>query len=296
MHVPIISKDLEWIDMAKHHARESTAVLVTGCSTGVGRATALALLRAGFPTWASARRIEALADLKEAGCHVITLDVTDEDSRVDAVRAVEETHGVVGALVNNAGYEQSGPIEEVSLDMLRKQFETNVFGLVRMSQLVLPGMRAQEYGTIVNMGSGAGLMAFPGSGAYAMTKWALEALSDALRMEVSNFGVRVVLLEPGGILSTNYGPTAEASWPPTDGPYSAFRRNVLRARARWYGPGARGMSTPDDVARVVVKAITSERPRTRYKIGLVPRLMPLLYRTLPNRSWDAIWASQLPVS
>jgi NAD(P)-dependent dehydrogenase (short-subunit alcohol dehydrogenase family) len=139
-------------------------------------------------------------------------------------------------------------------------------------------------------------MSFPGSSAYSMTKWAIEALSDALRMEVKGFGIRVVLLEPGGISSTNYEMKAEASWPVIDGPYTAFRRKAQRARSRWYRPGARGMSTPDDVARVVVKAITSERPRARYKIGVLPRVMPLLYRVLPNRAWDAIWARQLPIS
>jgi NAD(P)-dependent dehydrogenase (short-subunit alcohol dehydrogenase family) len=275
---------------------QTASVLVTGCSSGVGRATALALARAGLPTWASARRIEALSDLEAAGCHIVALDVTDEQSRINAVTTMEKATGAVGALVNNAAYEQAGPIEEISLDMLRKQFETNVFGLVRLSQLVLPGMRERGHGTIVNMGSAAGLMSFPGSGAYAMTKWAIEALSDALRMEVKGFGIRVVLLEPGGISSTNYTTTADATWPAVDGPYVSFRQNAQRIRAQWYRPGAPGMSTPADVANVVVKAITSKRPRARYKIGILPRVIPWLYRTLPNRAWDAIWARQLPIN
>lgn len=274
---------------------DGPAVLITGCSSGVGHASALALANAGLPTWATARRIETLSDLEAAGCHVLALDVTDEESRINAVRTVENAHGAVGALVNNAAYEQAGPIEEISLEMLRRQFETNVFGLICMTQLVLPGMRRRGYGRIVNMGSAAGLASFPGSSAYSMTKWAIEALSDAMRMEVKGFGVRVVLLEPGGISSTNYEATASASWPVVDGPYAAFRRNAQRARSGWYRPGAPGMSTPEDVARVVVKAITSERPRARYKIGILPRVMPWMYRLLPNRTWDAIWARQLPM-
>jgi NADP-dependent 3-hydroxy acid dehydrogenase YdfG len=169
-------------------ARSSNAVLVTGCSSGIGRAAALALAGTGLPVWATARRADTLAGLEKAGCRVLELDVTDEQSRQRAVRAVAAEHGAVGTLVNNAGYAQAGPVEDVSLEMLRRQFETNVFGLIRMCQLALPGMRSQGSGTIVNIGSAAGLMGVPGTGAYAMTKWAVEALSDALRYETRPFG------------------------------------------------------------------------------------------------------------
>lgn len=182
--------------------RPSEAVLITGCSSGIGRAAALALARAGLPVWASARRVESLEDLRAAGCRTLPLDVTDAQSCQAAVRAVEAEHGAIGVLVNNAGYGQAGPVEEMTPEMLRRQFETNVFGLVRMCQLALPGMRAQHSGTIVNVGSAAGLMSAPGSAAYSMTKWSVEALSDALRFETRGFGVRVVLLEPGGVTST----------------------------------------------------------------------------------------------
>jgi NADP-dependent 3-hydroxy acid dehydrogenase YdfG len=277
-------------------APASSAVLVTGCSSGIGRATALALARAGLPTWASARRVDSLAGLQAAGCHLLQLDVTDEQSRQAAVRAVQAEHGAVGALVNNAGYAQAGPVEELTPEMLRRQFETNVFGLIRMCQLVLPGMRSQRAGTIVNIGSAAGLMSAPGSAAYAMTKWSVEALSDALRYETRGFGVRVVLLEPGGVLSTNFAATETSSWPATRGPYDAFRDNHHRRMTQWTREGARGLSAPDDVAKIVVKAITARTPRARYKIGIAPRLMPALYRALPARLWDAFWARQFPVT
>ena len=264
------------------------SVLITGCSSGIGHAIARAALTAGLPTYATARKPEAVADLAEAGAHVLALDVTDETSRRAAIAQVEAEHGAVGALINNAGYAQAGPVEEVSLDALRAQFETNVFGLIRLCQLALPGMRARGSGTIVNLGSAGGLMAFPGSSAYDMTKWSLEALSDALRAEVRRFGVRVVLLEPGGV-PTNFATVQADTWPDSStGPYAAFARNHHERMARYANEGAPGMSTPDKVAAVALKAVLAKNPRARYKIGLPPRIMPLLYRALPNRIWDAL--------
>ena len=266
----------------------SKAVLITGCSSGIGRAIARAALAAGLPTWATARKPETIADLAQAGARVLALDVTDETSRQQAVQHVVAEEGGIGALVNNAGYAQAGPVEEVPLDALRAQFETNVFGLVRLCQLVLSGMRARGGGTIVNLGSAGGLMAFPGSSAYDMTKWSLEALSDALRAEVRRFGVRVVLLEPGGV-PTNFATVQADTWPDSStGPYAAFARNHHDRMARHARPGARGMSTPDKVASVALRAIRARNPRARYKIGMPPRIMPPLYRALPNRTWDRL--------
>src|SRR5919202_5451914 len=175
----------------------SNAVLITGCSTGIGRATAERLAGNGHTVYATARKPESIADLEAKGCRTMALDVTDEESMSAAVRAVEEAEGAVGALVNNAGYSQSGAIEDVSMESVRKQFETNVFGLLRMCQLVLPGMRRAASGRIVNVSSMGGRLTFPGGGIYHATKHAVEALSDAMRFEVGGFGVDVVLIEPG---------------------------------------------------------------------------------------------------
>ena len=175
----------------------SKAVLITGCSTGIGRATAERLAAKGHTVYATARRPESIADLEAKGCRTLTLDVTDEASMQAAVKAVEEAEGAVGALVNNAGYSQSGAVESLDLDAVRAQFETNVFGLVRMCQLVLPGMRRQGFGRIVNISSIGGKLVFPGGGAYHGTKHAVEAFSDALRFEVKGFGVDVAIVEPG---------------------------------------------------------------------------------------------------
>jgi NAD(P)-dependent dehydrogenase (short-subunit alcohol dehydrogenase family) len=278
------------------HQREHTqaggndapAVLITGCSSGIGRATALAAVRAGLPTWATARRPETLDDLAAAGCRILRLDVLDEQSRVDAVQAVEAVHGAVGALVNNAGYSQIGPVEEVPLAEVRRQFETNVFGLMRMCQLVLPGMRARHQGTIVNLGSAAGLVVPPASGAYSMTKYALEALCDALRLEVGHQGVRVALIEPGAVrsdfMATGWAtmPTAAAE----DNPYETYKANLAAMVERTHRPGARGVLDADVVAQTVIKAITSRRPKPRYPIGSQARLAPIVRRIAGDRLWD----------
>jgi len=271
------------------------AVLVTGCSSGIGRATALALARAGLPTWASARRTETLGELASAGCHTVELDVTSEESRINAIRTVEAEHGTVGALVNNAGYAQIGPMETVSLQSLQRQFDTNVFGLVRLCQLVLPGMRAQHHGSIVNIGSAAGLVTPPASGAYSMTKYSLEALSDALRLEVASFGVRVVLIEPGAVRS-EFITTGQQTMPTTadDDPYQTFKANLAAMIQRTHRPGARGILDSADVARVVVRAVTANKPKTRYRIGSQARLVPRVRHLLGDRLWDSMMTRLVP--
>ncbi|GAA2901286.1 oxidoreductase [Nonomuraea rubra] len=272
-------------------------MLVTGCSSGIGRATALTLARAGLPTWATARRPETIEDLAGAGCRILPLDVTDEDSCAQAVEAVEKEHGAVGALVNNAGYTQVGAVEELTLEQYRRQFETNVLGGIRLTQLVLPGMRAQRSGTVVYLGSGAGLVAPPASSAYAMTKFALEALSDALRLEVTGFGVRVVLLEPGAVrtrlMDTGWDLQARTD---SGSPYATFMANVRAMTDRAHRPEARNVLDAQAVADVIVRAITSRRPRTRYPIGSGTRLAPLLRRLLGDRGWDRLMGRLVPFS
>src|SRR5918995_1872868 len=214
----------------------SKAVLITGCSTGIGRATAEHLACSGHTVYATARRPESIDDLKAAGCKTLALDVSDEGSMSAAVAAVEEAEGAVGALVNNAGYSQSGALETIPLDDVRRQFETNVFGLLRMCQLVLPGMRREGRGRIVNLSSMGGKLTFPGGGIYHATKHAVEALSDAMRFEVRGFGVDVVVIEPG-LIRTSFGDAAVASVPTEDGPYAEFNQAVAAATARVYdGP------------------------------------------------------------
>jgi NADP-dependent 3-hydroxy acid dehydrogenase YdfG len=275
-------------------AEDNTPVLITGCSTGIGRATAQRLAQRGLTVYATARRLESIEDLKDAGCRTLALDVTDENSMRAAVAAVEEADGSVGALVNNAGYSQSGAVETVPMDELRRQFETNVFGLVRMCQLVLPGMRKAGRGRIVNLSSMGGKVVFPGGGAYHGTKFAVEAISDALRFEVRGFGVHVSIIEPG-LIKTSFGETAVGSVPHQEGPYAKFNTAVAAATAGAYD-GAFGKlgGGPDAVAKAIEKAITAKRPRTRYPVTASARLFMGQHALLPDRAWDRVVGTSFP--
>jgi NAD(P)-dependent dehydrogenase (short-subunit alcohol dehydrogenase family) len=276
----------------------SRTVLVTGCSSGIGHATAARLAGRGWTVYATARRPETLAGLVAAGCRTLALDVTDEASMGAAVATVEREAGGVEVLVNNAGYSQGGALEEVPLDQLRRQFETNVFGLLRMAQLVLPGMRARRSGRIVNVGSMGGRLTFPGGGAYHATKYAVEALSDALRFEVAGFGVGVVLIEPG-LIRTEFGTTAVASLeglPEGAGPYSTFTSAVAATTTGAYA-GLMGRvlgAGPEAVARVIERAASARRPRARYVVTVGARVMIGLHAALPDRAFDAVLARQFP--
>jgi NAD(P)-dependent dehydrogenase (short-subunit alcohol dehydrogenase family) len=279
-------------------AEVSRTVLVTGCSSGIGRATAERLVGSGWQVYATARRPESLADLAERGCRTLALDVTDEESMGAAVATVEEAEGAVGVLVNNAGYSQSGALETLSMERLRSQFETNVFGLVRMCQLVLGGMRRQGWGRIVNVSSMGGRLTFPGGGAYHATKHAVEALSDALRFEVRGFGIDVVVIEPG-LIRTRFGETAAGSIAESvessDDPYAEFNAAVGAATAGIYeGPMARLGGGPETVGRMIERAISARRPKTRYKVTPSARLALAQRRLLPDRAWDAVIRSQFP--
>jgi NAD(P)-dependent dehydrogenase (short-subunit alcohol dehydrogenase family) len=272
----------------------SKAVLITGCSTGIGRATAEHLAGRGMTVYATARRTESIEDLGRLGCRTLALDVTDEESMRTAVAAVEQAEGAVGALVNNAGYSQSGAVETVPLDEVRRQFETNVFGLLRMCQLVLPGMRRQRHGRIVNLSSMGGKLTFPGGGIYHATKHAVEALSDAMRFEVSGFGVHVSVIEPG-LIKTNFAETAVGSVSHEDGPYAEFNTAVSAATAGAYdGPLGRLGGGPEAVAKAIEKAIVSKRPRTRYPVTASARLLLAQKALLPDRAWDAVVGSTFP--
>ena len=273
----------------------SRAVLVTGCSSGIGRATAERLASRGWTVYASARRLEAIAGLEHAGCRLLQLDVTDDESMRAAVEKVEQDDGAVGVLVNNAGYSQSGAVESVSLDDARRQLETNVFGLVRLTQLVLPGMRRQGWGRVVNVSSMGGRLTFPGGGWYHASKHAVEALSDALRFEVEGFGIDVVVIEPG-LIRTGFAEAAVGSIEQDEGPYAHFNAAVGAATAGAYESGlARTLGGgPDSVAKTIQRAVSARRPRTRYRVTPSAGLFISLRRLLPDRAWDAVVGRTYP--
>jgi NAD(P)-dependent dehydrogenase (short-subunit alcohol dehydrogenase family) len=264
-------------------------ILITGCSSGIGRATVLHLAGRGHTVYATARRVETLADLASAGATALPLDVTDEESMAAAVRAVEQAHGSVGVLVNNAGYGQLGPIEEVPLEHVRRQFETNVIGLVRMTQLALPGMRRAGTGRIVNIGSLAGRLTFPLGGHYCASKHAVESISDALRVEVAQFGIHVSLIEPGHFKSDFIKVAGRLLTSQVDistSPYAAGREAFRKALADTRR--ARMVRDPVIVARAVEHAATATRPRRRYVVPGSARGMLLMRALMPDWAWDAM--------
>jgi len=277
----------------------SRAVLITGCSSGIGRATALRLAKSGWTVYATARRPETIADLKDAGCQTLALDVTDEGSMRSAVDAVEQAEGAVGVLVNNAGYSQSGAIETVPLEAVRRQFETNVFGLVRLTQMVLPQMRSRRFGKIVNLGSVGGRVVFPGGGQYHATKHALEAISDALRFELRGFGIDVILLEPG-LITTEFGEAATASMTgitsSQDDPYARFNATVgAVTKGAYDSPMIRLIGAgPERIAKVIERSITRRRPPARITITPSAKIPIALRRVLTDRAWDAAMRRQFP--
>ena len=275
----------------------SRAVLITGCSSGIGRATALLLHREGLPVYASARDTDALAPLAQLGIKTLRLDVTDEESASAAVKQIAEEHGAVGALVNNAGTGVHGAVEDVPLDTARALFETNLFGAVRLTQLVLPGMREQGAGRIVFLSSVLGRFSPPGGGLYQATKHAVEAYGDALRLEVAQFGVRVALIEPATV-RTRFFETAMMQF--AGRPGSAYQHfyDELAAWAIEVHEGkstaGRYAATPEQVAQAIRRAVLAESPKARYPVGTLARGALGMRRLLPDAAFDKFVARQFP--
>jgi len=269
-------------------------VLITGCSSGLGDAIARAFHEAGHLTIATARNVESLAGLKASGCETLPLEVTDEASRRAVIEEVERRFGPVGVLVNNAGYGQYGPLEEISPELLHRAFETNVFGLLRMAQLALPGMRRAGCGRIVNISSVSGRVTAQGGGVYHMTKYAVEAIADALRPEVKPFGIDVVSVLPGPFVS-RFRDKVVASIPDTgpDSPYKTYKHNIGSYMLHFLRPGGFGVMPAEFVARTVFKAGTAARPRTRYNVGFWAKFGPMGRALTPDRMVDTYMTSKL---
>jgi NAD(P)-dependent dehydrogenase (short-subunit alcohol dehydrogenase family) len=273
------------------------AVLVTGSSSGIGKATALRLVQRDLTVYATARKVGDLSELVAAGCKPLALDVTNEASMRAAVEAIEAAEGGVTYLVNNAGYSQSGAIEAVPIDRVRAQFETNVFGLVRLTQLVLPKMRERGAGRIVNMSSMGGKLVFPGGGFYHATKYAVEAISDALRFEVKSFGIDVVLIEPG-LIRSGFSEAAVSAMQtsPSADVYASFHEAVGRSTKEAYekGPLAKLAGVPDDVAKVVEKALFARKPKSRYTVSGSAKLLLAQRKLMSDRAWDWFLRGNFP--
>jgi NAD(P)-dependent dehydrogenase (short-subunit alcohol dehydrogenase family) len=262
---------------------------VTGASAGIGEATARALLAAGYRVFAGARRLDRMAGLAAAGATLLKLDLTDDPSIVAAVNTIKNEAGRIDVVVNNAGYGSYGALEDVPLDEGRRQFEVNVFGLARLCQLVLPMMRAQKSGKIVNVTSIGGKIWEPLGAWYHATKFAVEGLSDCLRVEAAPFGVDVIVIEPGAIRTEWAGIARDGLLQMSGG--SAYAELAKRhARMLATADTSSLASPPEVVARTIVRAVTARRPKTRYATGGGARTILFLRKILPDRMFDRlIW-------
>ena len=261
--------------------------LVTGGSSGIGEAAARALAAAGFTVYAAARRVERMQPLTEVGIRPFAMDVTDDASIQAAVATIIDEQGRIDVLVNNAGYGSYGALEDVPMDEARAQMEVNVFGAARLTQLVLPHMRGQRSGTIVNVTSMGGKIYTPLGAWYHATKFALEAISDCLRMEVKPFGINVVVVEPGGIRTEWPGIAAEkVRAVSSTGPYAPQGNAVAQSLVS--ESTQRRSSPPELIAKTIVKAVTTRRPKTRYAVGYGAKPIIFMHDVLPDRAFDAL--------
>jgi NAD(P)-dependent dehydrogenase (short-subunit alcohol dehydrogenase family) len=262
-------------------------VLITGASSGIGEAIARQLLADGYRVFAGARRVERMAALRAAGARLLALDVTDEASMSAAVAAIVADGGRFDVLVNNAGYGSYGSLEDVPLEEGRRQFEVNVFGLARLTQLALPNMRRQGAGKIVNIASIGGKMHEPFGAWYHATKFAVEGMSDCLRMELAPFGIDVIVIEPGAI-KTEWSAIAREHLLKYSG-QGAYAR-AAQTHARMLAGADQGMapSPPEVVARTVSRALAAARPRTRYATGAGAGPILFLRWLLPDRAFDRL--------
>ncbi len=258
--------------------------LITGASSGMGKDFCLRLLRLGYVVYGAARRTSAMADIAAAGGHVLGMDVTDDGSMLVGVQQILRDQGRIDLLVNNAGYGAYGSIEDVPIAEARRQVEVNLFGLARLSQLVLPGMRARRAGRIVNISSVGGKLYSPLGGWYHATKHAVEGFSDCLRFETRGFGIEVVVIEPGGVESEWNGIAMDSA--------RRFSGHTAYAPlvAAWQGAAGLKGAPPSVISDLLVKAVTARRPKTRYSAGTAAGFSLFMRAVLSDRLFDRMLA------
>lgn len=266
--------------------------LVTGASSGIGKAAVKRLLSKGVHVYAAARRTDKMKDLEKLGAVIVKMDITHEESLTASVKKILEERTSIDILVNNAGYGFFGSLEDVPLEEAKHQFEVNIFGLARLTQLVLPAMRQNKYGKIVNISSMAGkIYAAFGSWYYA-TKHALEALTDCLRLEVKSFGIDAIIIEPGGI-DTEWGDIAAENLLKTSGSGAYGKKAQENSKKMKALYASNKLSKPDVIAKVIQKAVSSKRPRIRYAAGYGAKISIWLRHILPDRWFDKLSLSML---
>ena len=267
--------------------RNNQIILLTGASSGIGYDTAVALAKQGHKVYAAARRVERMEPLREWGIVPLQMDVTDEASMRQGVQTLLDREGRIDVLINNAGYGFFGAVENVPMGDARNQLEVNIFGLARLCQLVLPTMRKQHSGRIVNIASVAGKSVIYYGGWYHVSKYAVEALSDALRIEMQPFGIDVVIIEPGAI-KTNWGIIAADHLAETSKDTAYAETGAMMARNLRGMYESSSISDPSVVRKAICRAVNARRPRTRYRIGRLSSTMVFFHGLLPTRWWDHI--------
>lgn len=264
--------------------------LVTGASSGIGKETAKLLVQNGYTVYGAARRVEKMAELKGAGVKLIVMDLTDEASMVAGVNEILRTENRIDVLVNNAGYGSYGALEDVPMSEARYQFEVNIFGLARLCQLVLPTMRAQHSGKIINVSSIGGSFGEPHGSWYHATKFALEGLSDCLRMELKQFGIDVVVIKPGAIL-TEWNSIARENLIKVSG--NTVYKTLAKKHVKMLTNADKRGSQPIVVAKTIVKAAVSSGPKTRYATGGGAKIILIMKRILSDKMFDRLMLSMM---
>lgn len=269
-------------------------VLITGASSGIGKETAQLFAQNGFGVIATARSTDRMKDLQEMGCAVYSLDVTKEASIQNAFNEINQSYSRIDILVNNAGFSQNGFIEELSMQQLKYQFDVNVFGLIRVTQMVLPKMREVRNGHIINVGSVGGDFTSPGAGAYHASKYALESFTDAMRQELNGFGIQVSLIKPGGV-ETAFVDNSQYPEPIAGNPYKQMREEFLKMLSCILKSknSAFPILKPEQVAQVILETAQSSVPKTRIKVGRSAKIIPVMKRLMSDKAFDKMIMKQL---
>lgn len=262
-------------------------IIVTGASSGIGKATALQLIKEGHTVYGAARRVEKMNELVSTGGKAVALDLTNQNQVHSEIQKIIKTEGRIDVLVNNAGYAVYGPIEEISYEKAKQQFEVNLFGLAEATKAVLPIMRKQKSGTIVNVSSIGGKVYGPMGAWYHATKHALEGWSDCLRVEVNPFGIDVVIVEPG-VINTGFANAMDHKMDVDDGgPYQAFKNAMTNMMKNTSNP--KQSSHPSIIAESISKALKSKKPKTRYVAGKMAKQTLLARKLLSDKAFDKMF-------
>ncbi|MBC7872184.1 MAG: SDR family NAD(P)-dependent oxidoreductase [Chitinophagaceae bacterium] len=260
-------------------------MLITGSNSGIGNATAKLAVEAGYIVYGGARRQDTFPAIQAVGAHPLCIDVTNEQSMTDAVKQIEAKHGAVDVLINNAGYGQMGPVEAITHEQWLHQYETNVFGLVRMAQLVIPAMRQEKHGRIINISSMGGQFTFPLAGAYHSTKYAVESINEALRFELKPFGIDVITIQPGPVTTPLAHSAINTLQVSPESPYNTLIQALQRISRQ-----SIGYLSAERVAKIILRAAQAPHPKPRYKIGTMAHTLPTLHTLFSDRMWDRMMA------